>query len=160
MQLHVYLASGTSCSVALPPESSIRELKVEAQSQLERRSLRLLCGSEKLDLSRNLVEVGLRDGDSITAIAQHAKLSSTQRAFALYVEGGSVVTWGDPVHGGDIGQVREQLVQVHQIQQPGARAVGAGPADSSKSACFCCHPGRRFKQISVLLLPSWPTALW
>ena len=174
MQLHVYLPSGNSCAVALPLESSVHELKVEAQQQLQRRFLRLLCGSEKLDPSRTLAEVGLRDGDSITAIAQHAKLSSTRRAFALYVEGGSVVTWGDPGCGGDSSQVREQLVQVQQIQAT-QRALAAIRADGSVATWGDLDAGgdssqvqeqlvqgrsSRFKPPCVLLLPSWPTARW
>ena len=48
MQLKVCRASGKSCSIALPPESSIRALKAEAQQQLERGFLGLLFGSEEL----------------------------------------------------------------------------------------------------------------
>ena len=43
---------------------------------------------------------------------------------ARYVAGGSVVTWGNPRHGGDSGEVRQQLAQVREIQASrGAEAV-------------------------------------
>ena len=73
MHLNVYLASGKSCSVALPHEASIREMKAEAQQQLEHRFLRLLFGSEELDPSLTLA-------DTVTAVAQHVKLASTWHA--------------------------------------------------------------------------------
>ena len=116
MQLKVYLASAKSCSIALPPESSIRELKAEAQQQLERRFLGLLFGSQELDPSLTLADAGLRDGDSITAIAQLVKLASTSQAFALHVEAGSVVTWGALAFGGDSSRVRDQLLRVQNIR--------------------------------------------
>ena len=116
MQVHVYLPSGKSCSIALVPELSVRELKAEAQQQFNRRFLRLVFEGQQLDPSNTLSEVGVRDGDSIDAIVQPLKLTSTYRAFALHVAGGKALTWGSPHFGSDSSQVSEQLLRVRQIQ--------------------------------------------
>ena len=111
------LASGKGCSIVLPPEASIRALKLEVQQRIEQRFLRLLFGSEKLEPSRAVAEVGLQHGpDTITAVAQNVKLASNRQAFALYVDGGAVLTWGHPAQGGASYQVQKQLVRVQQIQ--------------------------------------------
>ena len=117
MQVHVYLPSGKSCSVSLPsPDSSVRALKTEAQKQLNRRFLRLAFAGQQLDPSSTLHEAGVRDGDGIDAIVLPVKIASTERAFALFVTGGSALTWGYPGYGGDSSQVREKLARVQQIQ--------------------------------------------
>ncbi|CAJ1429565.1 unnamed protein product [Effrenium voratum] len=116
MQVHVYLPSGKSCSVSLPPESSIRELKAAAQQQLKCRFLALAFRGQQLDVSSALGEVGVRDGEHIDAIMQSVRFASTASSFALYVPGGTALTWGNPGHGGDSSEVREKLVRVQQIQ--------------------------------------------
>ena len=109
-------SSGKSCSVALLLESSVRELKMEAQLQLKRRFLTLLFKGRQLDASSSLSEAGVGDGDSIDAVVQPVKLAFTANSLAIYVPGGIALTWGDSETGGDSSTVREQLVRVQQIQ--------------------------------------------
>mmetsp|Transcript_63782 Transcript_63782/g.152417 ORF Transcript_63782/g.152417 Transcript_63782/m.152417 type:complete len:154 (-) Transcript_63782:235-696(-) len=119
MRVHVYLPSGKGFSTALLPESSIRELKAEAQRQFHRRFLRLAFRGKPLDPSCTLCEVGVQDGDMIHAIVQPVKLASTHSAFALHAAGGAALTWGNPNYGGDSSQVQKQLARVQQIQATG-----------------------------------------
>ncbi|CAJ1330627.1 unnamed protein product [Effrenium voratum] len=52
MELAVCLASGASCRVSLPPESSVHQLRAEAQRRLGRRGLRLaVAEAEEVTLS-------------------------------------------------------------------------------------------------------------
>ena len=67
MQIDVCLPSGKSCSVSLPPDSSVRELRAKAQQQLKH-SLRLVFRGQELHPLCTLNEVGVHDGDSIDAI--------------------------------------------------------------------------------------------
>lgn len=46
-------------------------------------------------MSESLEGAGIRNGDSLTAIAQLPKLAATDKAFAIWCSGGGVVTWGD-----------------------------------------------------------------
>ena len=68
MRVNVVLPNGTSCPIGVAPESTVRELKVSAQQHFQR-SLRLAFGGQMLDPSSTLVEAGLRNEDSVTAIA-------------------------------------------------------------------------------------------
>ena len=111
------MASGKSCSLVLSPNASVRELKAEAQKLLRRRFLRLALQGQLLDISSSLLEVGVRDGDSIDAVVQPVKLSSSDKAFAFHTLGGAALAWGAP-------SKRRGL-------QPGARAVGTRPANPS-----------------------------
>ena len=65
----------------------------------------------------SLQDAGLEDGDHLTAIAVEAKLAATDEAFAFFCPGGDwVVTWGDPLSGGDSSEVQDQLKDVQQVQ--------------------------------------------
>ena len=79
------------------------------------RFLKLTAKGQPLDLTVTLSQAGLRDGNVVDAICLPVKLAATGSAFALYVQGGEVVTWGDPEYGGDSCQVQEQLRNVKQI---------------------------------------------
>ena len=51
--------------------------------------------------------------DQLRSVQQ---IHSTCYAFAAILADGSVVTWGDPVYGGDSSAVQEQLKGVLQVQ--------------------------------------------
>ena len=116
MEVNVCLSSGRSCSVTLPSQATVHELKAEVQGKLNLRFLRLAFGGQLLDLSSTLSDVGVRDGDSISAIVQPLKLASTHGAFTCYVAGRTAIAWGYPSQGGDTSQVQEQLVGIRQIE--------------------------------------------
>ena len=60
---------------------------------------------------------GLRNGDVLTAITLQSRISSTERAFALWCPGGSrIVTWGDPSYGGDAIDISETFRDVQDVQ--------------------------------------------
>ena len=119
LSVDVCLPSGSSCSIELLPGSRVCDLKVEAQRQLRRGFLKLAFRGRQLDLSSTLSDLGVRSGDSIDALVQPVKIACTRKAFAAYVPGGSVVTWGDPAWGADSSMVREQLVRVQKIRANG-----------------------------------------
>ena len=106
MEVHVYLPSGKSCSIAFSPAWSVRDVKTEAQKQLKCRFLRLAFRGQQLDELNSLSEMGIRDGDSIDAIVQPVNLVSTRGAFAFFVTEGAALTWGSHRNGGDSSQVR------------------------------------------------------
>ena len=104
----------------MSPETPVRELKAAAQQQFQRRFLKLTAKGRPLDLSATLSRAGLRDGDVVDAVVQPVKLAATKKAFALYVQGGEVLTWGYRDHGGCSRRVQSQLRNVHQIEASAA----------------------------------------
>ena len=58
------------------------------------------------------------------------QIQATLLAFAVILEDGSVVTWGDDWHGGDSSAVRDQLKNVQEIQATDS-AFAAMLGDSS-----------------------------
>ena len=144
LSVHVQLASGKGCSLAVSPEPSIHEVKTEAQQRLKRRRLRLAFGGQQLDPSPTLNEVGgsKRTSSCLDLLSHPTDITPRARgapslhgavgqdgsksivsclnlldAYPWHVlDDGSVVTWGDPYEGGDSSEVQEQLVRVQQIQ--------------------------------------------
>ena len=118
MKVDVCLPSGDSCSVAVSPETPIRELRAAAQHQFHR-PLKLSAQGQQLDLTATLSQAGLRDGDVVAAVVQLGQLAATGSAFAWHGPEGEVVTWGAPKYGGDSSRVQEQLSNVLHIQANG-----------------------------------------
>ncbi|CAJ1363852.1 unnamed protein product, partial [Effrenium voratum] len=116
MIVEVCLPSGRACTVTLAPESRGSELKIAAQQHFQLSFLRLVVRGRQLDLGSTLSQAGLKDQDTVDAIVQRATLAATDRAFALYVAGGSVVTWGVAGSGGDSRAVQGQLTGVRHVQ--------------------------------------------
>ncbi|CAJ1345141.1 unnamed protein product [Effrenium voratum] len=114
--VEVHLPSGRGCSVDLPCGARVAELKACAQRLLSRRFLRLIFGGQQLEPELTLCQAKIRDGDVVHAVVQPVAVAATESAFALYVHGGGVVTWGHLDSGGDSSQVRDQLSAVQQIQ--------------------------------------------
>ena len=69
MQVDVYLPNGTNHSFELFAESTAGELKAEAQRRFERPCLTLAFRGNQLEPSCVLSKAGVRDGDSIDAVA-------------------------------------------------------------------------------------------
>ncbi|CAJ1457415.1 unnamed protein product [Effrenium voratum] len=130
LSVDVCLPSGSSGSIAVVPEMSVRDLKSAAQQLFRRRFLRLIFGGRPLELWDTLSEAGLRNGDRVDAVALPVRLASTGTSFALHVEGGAALAWGEPDHGGDSSQVRE-LARVQQIQAASDGAFAAIRDDGS-----------------------------
>eukprot|EP00435_Cladocopium_sp_Y103_P025584 s3822_g6.t1 len=107
MTIHVSLLSGTSASLRVFPYWRLSDLK--------RAAGRVLCvkvgelTTEQGALLRgdgtSLGEVGLEDGDMLTATARHARIYSnwSSGVFALVRSDGRLVTWGPPAYGGGLG---------------------------------------------------------
>ncbi|CAJ1388146.1 unnamed protein product [Effrenium voratum] len=93
-RVEVVLPSGRSCAVQLHSESSIGELAAAARAYFRRGLLRLVGpGGLRLDPGLTLGQAGVGDGSVVHAIAQPVEMAATTTAFALYVRGGSAMTW-------------------------------------------------------------------
>ena len=107
--LHVTVAlpSGRSEKFSILQSSKVGDLRVLAQKAFQLGFLRLVAADHSMvDPTKSLQDVGIEDGDHLTAIAVEAKVAATARAFALFCPGGDrVVTWGNPDAGGDSSKV-------------------------------------------------------
>jgi hypothetical protein len=98
LQIKVILPSGCSEDISLPLSSKVGDLRILAQKALRQRFLKLATakGEVLADSLQALQEVGLQDGDQVTAIALEAKISASSGAFTFWYCGGDhLVTWGD-----------------------------------------------------------------
>ena len=120
VSFEVVLPSGRSAKLKANQEGSIEQVRQEAQKILGEAFLKLVTDGglplDSLDPKLPLYTAGLKDDDSLTAIAQPVRLAASSRAFAFWPLGGQVVTWGDPKMGGDTGSVRDQLRCVQQVE--------------------------------------------
>ena len=115
--LRIVLASGREEVVAVPHDARVFALKEAAQRALQQGFLRLVAGDQRLDGMQTLEAVGLRDGDSLTAVALQTRVAATERAFALWCPGGDqIVTWGDRSYGGDSFEASERFSKVQHVQ--------------------------------------------
>ena len=124
MRVDVCLPSGAGCSIAVSPETLVRELKAAAEQHFQRR-LKLIAKGEQLDLAATVSEAGLGAGDMVAAVAQIGQLAATSVAFAWHGHGCECVTWGVADSGGDSSQVQEQLRNVQHIQSTSSPFGGA-----------------------------------
>ena len=118
--IHIDLAlpSGKRKCLAVEKSSKVGDLKILAQQAFGQGFLRLVsaAGNVLNDPEKSLEGAGIQDSDHVTAVAQQAKLASTERAFALWCCGGDrLVTWGDPHCGGDSSAVQEQIKELHNV---------------------------------------------
>lgn len=102
IRIDVCLVSSRSICLTALPESRVKELKVFAQRAFRAGVLRLFSASGALlDPSSTVQDVGLQDGDVITAVAESVQLAAnpwgaTMTAFST---SGPVVAWGDESSG-------------------------------------------------------------
>eukprot|EP00435_Cladocopium_sp_Y103_P050430 s62_g15.t1 len=117
LKIHVALPSGRGETISILRRGNVVDLKIAAQRSLGQPFLRLAAPDGRLlDPTEPLRIYGLKDGDSLTAVAQQPKIAATSFAFAMWCAGaGRVVTWGDPENGGDSSRVQDQLRNVRQI---------------------------------------------
>ena len=117
LKIHVALPSGRGEAISILRRGNVVDLKIAVQQALGQPFLRLAAPDGRLlDPTESLRLYGLKDGDSLAAVAQQPKIAATGSAFALWCEGGNrLVTWGDPYNGGDSSQVQAQLQNVQEI---------------------------------------------
>ena len=118
LQVCVALPSGKRKALSITRSSSTGDLKVLAQESFEQGSLKLVASSGRVlrNLAESLEDAGVRQGDFLTAIAQHPKVAATDAAFATWCCGDDAVsTWGDPSAGGDRTAVENQLRDVQEV---------------------------------------------
>ncbi|CAJ1459212.1 unnamed protein product [Effrenium voratum] len=136
LSVHVHLPSGKTCSVRLPAESRIRELKAEVQRQFKSPFLKLAFRGEPLEVSSTLSE-RVQDGDSVDAVLLPVKLASTTAQVTL-----AVAAWPpELVSSGAVSQsfldaVDEALRKALSLRlalPAGARAPGGKLASGSPS---------------------------
>ncbi|CAK9112035.1 unnamed protein product [Durusdinium trenchii] len=115
LAVDVSLPSGRSCRVNVSASSVVADLRLVAEKALNVGFLRLISPDGRfLDPALSLCQSGLQSGDTLTAVAQPAKIQATCSAFAKWCSGPSPVTlWGDPDCGGEN---NEELVEVQEIQ--------------------------------------------
>ncbi|CAE6946903.1 HERC2 [Symbiodinium sp. KB8] len=121
MSVHVdvTLLSGRSISIEADLTSSVAELMQEAQQLLQigpgmlvRPSGEVLCGRKTLG------QADLHDGEVLTLQVGQTQVAASLPAFAALI-GGSVVSWGRLICGGDSSTVQSQLHGVQRIQASG-----------------------------------------
>lgn len=120
LEVKVTLLSGRKSSFSISQSSKVGDLRILAERSLRQGFLRLVSaeGRDLVDPTETLSAVGFRPDHiyDVTGIAQEAKLLSTRRAFALWRDGGGIVTWGSKDFGGDSSSVQKQLRNVQQLQ--------------------------------------------
>eukprot|EP00434_Breviolum_minutum_P025639 symbB.v1.2.022655.t1/scaffold2027.1/size138498/3 len=132
IQVNVALPNGHSELLSLFPSSTVRDVKTKAQQAFGKKYLRLVTAKNRVLAApdKTLAEAEIEDGECLTALVLQPQLAATSTAFALCHGDATVVTWGDPLSGGNSSAVRDQLRGVHQIQAT-ARAFAAILEDAS-----------------------------
>eukprot|EP00438_Fugacium_kawagutii_P034426 Skav211617 [mRNA] locus=scaffold3083:364631:366254:- [translate_table: standard] len=120
LELHASLPSGRCESFLVQQSGTVGDLKKAVQKSLGQPFLRLAAPDGRLldDPSESVESVGLQGGDTIAAVVQQPKIrvAATRRAFAMWCDNGDrVLTWGDPLRGGDSSEVQHQLQNVRQV---------------------------------------------
>ena len=65
----------------------------------------------------SLQAAGVKDRAHPTSVVQQVPLAASCKAFAAWCRGGSrILTWGDPIFGGDCSAVQEHLQTVQRVQ--------------------------------------------
>ena len=79
-----------------------------AQKSFQKGFLSLITADSRVleDPQQPLEDLGLRDGDHLTAVCREASLAATRAAFALWCPGADgIVTWGSAGCGADSSEV-------------------------------------------------------
>ena len=120
LQIHVCLLSSRCITLTLSPGSPVKELQSAAERYFRMGALRLFSANGRLlkQGCLRLQDVGLQDGDTVTAIAEPLKLAahpwgSMMCAFSI---SGPVVTWGDGKTGKTGTSIAPYLVGVQAVQ--------------------------------------------
>ena len=119
LKINVALPNGHTELLALPPSSTVQDVRTKTQQAFGKKYLRLITAKNRVlvDFERTLEEAEIEDGECLTALVLQPQLAATGGAFALWCRGDSaIVTWGDAGSGSDSSAVRDQLKGVQQIQ--------------------------------------------
>ena len=115
--IHVALICGRSVQIAVTPESSLQDVKLQAQSSLQiGPGILLDAHGEVLNMHHTVSEAGVSFGAVLTLHTRQTAVARAAAAFAAILGDGSVVTWGTSSAGGDSSTVQHQLRNVKQIQ--------------------------------------------
>ena len=119
LQVHVSFPSGYGETLALPPNSTVGDLKVLVQKTFRQGFLRLVTekGHVLANHEDSLLAAGIQEGMHLTVVAQKPKVAATSQAFAVWCCGGDrIATWGEQCYGGDSSAVQDHLKNVQQVQ--------------------------------------------
>lgn len=113
IKVSVVLVSGALVldRVELELKDAIGDLLADVEESVGKR-VQALVGPSGIELEPEaaVFQMGLRDGDVVTALLAHTTLIySTSAAFAAVRSDGSLVSWGDEACGGDAGGVQGEL---------------------------------------------------
>ena len=135
LQVKVTLLNGNPELLALPPSSTVQDVRIKAKQVFGKKYLKLITAKNRVlvDFEQTLEEAEIEDGECLTALVLQPQLAATEGAFALWCRGDStIVTWGQAICGGDSSAVRDQLKDVVHIHATkGARAFAAILEDGS-----------------------------
>ena len=137
LQVHVSFPSGYGETLALPPNSTVGDLKVLVQKTFRQGFLRLVTekGHVLANHEDSLLAAGIPEGMHLTVVAQKPKVAATSQAFAVWCCGGDrIATWGEQCYGGDSSAVQDHLKNVQQVQGT-MGAFAAILADGSVVTC-------------------------
>ena len=119
LQVKVTLLNGNPELLALPPSSTVQDVRTKAKQVFGKKYIKLITAKNRVlvDFEQTLEEAEIEDGECLTALVLQPQLAATNGAFALWCQGHSaIVTWGDADCGGDSSAVRDQLRSVQKIQ--------------------------------------------
>ena len=117
LQIEAALPSGKRKALSLPWSSTVADLLQLAQRAFQLDGLRLAAPDGHLLRPRDSLETsGIQQGDCVAAVVVKPQLAANGHSFALFWEGGRLVTWGHPDYGGDSTSVQSQLQNVQSVQ--------------------------------------------
>eukprot|EP00439_Symbiodinium_sp_Y106_P052683 s526_g7.t1 len=132
IDVEVGLISRRKATVRAALDETVGTLKRRAQDALGVGTGRLLDSSGcVLEGCLPIKRARVQNGDALTLLrTNRVQVRASCSAFAVILDDGSVVTWGDAENGGDSSAVQDQLKNVQQIQASG-RAFAAILDDGS-----------------------------
>ena len=107
LQVKVTLLNGKPELLALPPSSTVQDVRTKAKQVFGKKYLKLITAKNRVlvDFEQTLEEAEIEDGECLTALVLQPQLAATEGAFALWCRGDStIVTWGQKDFGGDCSQ--------------------------------------------------------
>ncbi|CAE7477626.1 HERC2 [Symbiodinium natans] len=119
VNVEVALLSGRSAAITAELTWTAADLMREAQRILKVGPGVLLRPTGEVLCRKTLGQAGLQNGEALTLQVGQVQVAASLPAFAAIV-GGSVVSWGRSICGGDSGDVQSQLQGVQRIQASGS----------------------------------------
>ncbi|CAK9071817.1 Putative E3 ubiquitin-protein ligase HERC2 [Durusdinium trenchii] len=117
ISIAVALLSGRSRVITAHPDSTVDDLRLQAQLSLKVGLERLVTETGVILQGKSTLRAShVQSGATLTAHVRQSQLVSSALAFALLRSDGTVVSWGNAVDGGDSSAVQDELKDVNQIQ--------------------------------------------